>query len=66
MKAAAGFVSGHWSLDRAAGESIAFIVLESEAAARALVESGRGNAAAQEAVGLRLRSIRVMEVQASA
>lgn len=66
VRSAPGFVSGYWTLDREAGTSLAFIVFENELAAQALRDNVRANAEAQVAVGLRLSSIRVVEMQASA
>lgn len=61
-----GFVCGHWTLDRAASESLVVITYESRESAESMADNIRGNAANQRAAGLGLLSIRVLEVVASA
>jgi hypothetical protein len=61
-----GFVSGHWTLDTSDGTSVAFITFDTAAAARSFEGSVRANADGQAAVGITLRSSRVVEVLAQA
>jgi hypothetical protein len=65
VRAAPGVVSGHWTLDREASQSIVLITYASQAAAEAMVENIRGNAANQAQAGLELVSVRVLEVVAT-
>src|SRR4051794_37780652 len=64
VQSAPGFVSGHWTLDRAASESVAFVTFDSEETAQAFAGSVRGNAEHQQALGITLLSARVVEVTA--
>ena len=66
VRSAPGFVSGHWTLDRATSESVALVAFESEESARAFAGSVRGNAEHQQALGITLVSARVVEVTARA
>jgi hypothetical protein len=66
VREAPGFVAGYWTLDRGSGESVAFILFDSEPAAATLAENVRANAPNQAAVGIELISIRVSEIAASA
>ena|SRR6478752_8862165 len=61
-----GFVTGHWTLDRAAAESIVMLTYDSVAAAESMADNIRGNADNQRRVGLDLVDVRVLEVAASA
>jgi hypothetical protein len=61
-----GFVSGHWTLDRQASESLVLLTYDSLAAAEAMSENIRSNADNQRRVGLDLVGVRVLEVSASA
>lgn len=66
VRSAPGFVSGTWTLDAATDESVVLVIWESEATAAAFVTDVEANAANQAAVGIDLRSIRVVEVAATA
>jgi hypothetical protein len=66
VREAPGFVTGYWTLDRAAGESVAFIAFESLETAEALAENVRNNASNQAAVGIELLSVRIAEITAHA
>jgi len=66
VRAAPGFVTGCWTLDRAAGESVVLITFESLETAEAFATGVRANAVHQEAVGIDLVSIRIVEVSACA
>lgn len=61
-----GFVSGHWTLDRATSESVVLLTYESLEAAEAMAENIRGNAANQADAGLELVGVRILEIAASA
>ena len=61
-----GFVSGHWTLDRATSESVVLLTYESLDAAEAMAENVRGNAANQADAGLELVGVRILEIAASA
>jgi hypothetical protein len=61
-----GFVSGHWTLDRATSESVVLLTYESLDAAEAMAENIRGNAANQADAGLALVGVRILEIAASA
>jgi len=61
-----GFVSGHWTLDRQASESVAFLTYESLETAEAMSRNIRGNAENQRHVGLELVNVRIVEITASA
>jgi hypothetical protein len=61
-----GFVSGHWTVDRATSESVVLITYESLDAAEAMAENIRGNAANQADAGLELVGVRILEISASA
>lgn len=60
-----GFVAGYWSVEPS-GRSHSYIVWETEAQARALVEMVEGNVARQTDHGVALQSLSVFEVIASA
>ena len=66
VKSAPGFVTGNWTLDRDASETIALVTFDSEQEARNFAENVRANAENQRAAGITLRSVRVVEVSASA
>lgn len=57
-----GVVSGHWTLDREASQSIVLITYSTRGAAEAMAENIRGNAANQAQAGLELLSVRILEV----
>jgi hypothetical protein len=61
-----GFITGHWTLDRTAAESLVFLTYESLAAAQAMAENITGNADNQRRAGLDLVGVRILEVAASA
>ena len=61
-----GFVSGHWTVDRGAGESLVLLTYDSLAAAEAMANNIRGNAENQRTVGLDLMEVRILDVLASA
>jgi hypothetical protein len=61
-----GFVSGLWTLDRSAEESVVVISYDSRQAAEAMAANIRGNATNQKAAGLELVSVRILEVAARA
>jgi hypothetical protein len=61
-----GFVSGTWMLDRDTATSVVVINFASREAAESLRENVIGNAANQEAAGVHLVEIRLLEVEASA
>ncbi len=63
---APGFVSGHWTVDRDAGESTVLVAFESAVDAKSFAGSVEANAANQAQAGLELVSIRIVEVVASA
>lgn len=65
VRQAPGFVSGHWTLDRSAAESVVLVTFQSLASAMAFADV-KGNAANQAAAGLELQDGRVVEVAASA
>lgn len=60
-----GVVSGHWMMDREADESVVVVTFTSLDAAQAFAHNVTNNAANQAAAGLRLISIRLVEVEAS-
>ena len=66
VRQAPGFVAGCWTLDRDTSESVVLITFDSHDHAEALASNVRANAPQQAAVGIELRSIRVVEVSASA
>ena len=66
VRSSPGFVSGTWTLDPATNESIVLVAFESEADARAFAANVEANAPHQVAVGIALRSIRIVEVSATA
>ena len=66
VRTSPGFVTGCWTLDREASESVVLITFESLEAAQAFAENVRGNAVNQRAAGIELVSIRIVEVSASA
>lgn len=61
-----GFLSGHWTIDRHASESLVFLTYESLAAAEAMCCNIKGNADSQRRVGLDLVDVRIVEIAASA
>ncbi len=63
---AAGFVNGHWTVDRDAGESTVLITFESAVDARSFAAGVEANATNQARAGLDLVSVRIVEVVASA
>ncbi len=63
---APGFVDGHWTLDRDAGESTVLVTFESAVDARSFAAGVEANAPNQAGAGLELVSIGVVEVVASA
>ncbi len=65
VTASPGFVSGHWTFDRAASQSLVLLTFESAEHAEAMVVNVRGNAENQRAAGIELESIRVLEVIAA-
>lgn len=66
VQSSPGFVAGCWTLDRATSESVALITFDSIEAAQALADTVRANTRRQLEVGIKLLSIRVVEVSASA
>ena len=66
VRQAPGFVSGTWTLDRRLCQSTVVVLFDSTEAAEAFTDSVRLNAPNQEAVGISLREIRVVEVTAVA
>ena len=66
VRAAPGFVSGCWTLDRDTSESVVIVTFDSKEHAEALASNVRANAPHQKDVGIELLSIRVVEVSASA
>jgi hypothetical protein len=66
VRAAPGFVTGCWTLDRVTSESVVLITFDSREHAEALASNVRANAPSQAAVGIELVSIRIVEVSASA
>ena len=65
VRATAGVVSGYWTLDRQSAQSTVVVTFDSAVAAQQFAENVRGNAANQQAAGVTLQSIRVMEVLAA-
>ena len=63
---APGFVNGHWTVDREAGESTVLVTFESAVDAKTFAAGVEANASDQARAGLALRSIRIVEVVASA
>lgn len=63
---APGFVSGHWTIDRDAGDSTVLVTFESAADARSFASDVEANAPNQARAGLELLSIRLVEVVAIA
>lgn len=61
-----GFVSATWSYDRDAGRSYAFVVLDSESAARKLVAFVEEQSSLPNDAGVELESVIVAEVLAEA
>jgi len=60
------FVSGYWNQDRVTSRSYAYLVWQSEAAARSFAAMVEANASGRAAFGVHLESIAVVEVLASA
>lgn len=65
VRSAPGVISGHWTVDREAGESVVLITYESLEAAEAMAANVKANAENQARVGLELLSIRIVEVIAT-
>ena len=63
---APGFVNGHWTVDREAGESTVLVTFESAVDAKNFATGVEANAPTQARAGLELRSIRIVEVVARA
>lgn len=61
-----GFVAGTWTLDRDASESLVMLTYESREAAESMKRNIIGNAENQQAVGLELLGVRLLEVAATA
>ncbi len=61
-----GFVSGHWTVDRDAAESLVLLTYETRAAAETMSENIIGNAESQRAAGLELVGVRLLEIAATA
>jgi hypothetical protein len=61
-----GFVSGLWTFDREACETVTIHTFDSLDAAEAFAVQARNNAAGQAALGLELLSVRVNEITHSA
>jgi hypothetical protein len=66
VRSAPGFVSGTWTLDREAGESVVLVSFDALDHARDFADSVRANAPHQLAVGIELVSLRIVEVIADA
>jgi hypothetical protein len=66
VRSSPGFVSGTWTLDRETNESVVLVAFETAADAGAFAANVQANAPRQQAVGIELRSIRVVEVSATA
>ena len=66
VRSAPGFVSGTWTLDREAGESVVLVTFDAIDHARDFADSVRANAPHQQAVGIELVSLRIVEVIADA
>ena len=66
VRSAPGFVSGTWTLDRDAGESVVLVTFEEIDHARDFAESVRANAPHQQAFGIDLVSLAIVEVVADA
>jgi hypothetical protein len=60
-----GFVSGTWTLDREAAESLVMLTYSSQDAAESMKTNIVGNAENQRFVGIDLVDVRVLEVSAS-
>ena len=63
---APGFVNGHWTVDRDAGESTVLVTFESAVDAKSFAAGVEANAPNQAGAGLELVSLRIVEVVASA
>jgi hypothetical protein len=66
VRQAPGFVNGTWMLDREASESTVVITFDEPTAASTFVESVRANERDRRGVGLVLRTIKVVEIGATA
>jgi|SRR3954447_16228734 hypothetical protein len=66
VRSAPGFVSGTWTLDREAGESVVLVTFDAIDHALDFAGSVRANAPHQQAVGIELVSIAIVEVVADA
>ena len=66
VAASPGFVSGHWTLDRETSHSYVLLTFESADHAEAMASNVRGNAENQQAAGIELLSIQVLEVTVTA
>ena len=62
VAASPGFVSGHWTLDRATSQSYVLLTFDSVDHAEAMASNVRGNVENQQAAGIELLSIQVLEV----
>ena len=60
-----GFIAGYWTHDHATGKSHSFIVLDSEAAARAFKDFVESNSQSQARFGVILEQISMVEVVAA-
>ena len=63
---APGFVAGYWTLDRDAAESTVLVAFESAVDARNFAGSVEANTPNRARAGIELRSIRIVEVVATA
>jgi hypothetical protein len=66
VAASPGFVSGHWTLDRAGSQSFVLLTFESAEHAEAMASNVRANAENQRVAGIELLSIQVLEVTVTA
>ena len=62
VKELPGFVTGYWSYQPGDSKSYSYIVFETEAQARRLVEVVRANGAQQHAAGVELGWLEVVEI----
>ena len=66
VRSAPGFVSGTWTLDREAGESVVLVTFDGVEHAGNFAASVRANAPHQQAFGIELVSIAIVEIVAHA
>ena len=66
VRSAPGFVSGTWTVDRDAGESVVLVTFDALDRARDVADSVSANAPNQRAAGIELVSLRIVEVIAEA